>query len=60
MTYTLKQCSPLIVEKAGASSDVAPRITMGEQARVQARPAWPQNPWFHTKSKTGLISGPKN
>ena len=39
--YTLIQCTPLLVEKAGVAPDVTFRITACKQERVQARyPLW--------------------
>ena len=39
--YTLIQCTPLLVEKAGVTPDVTFRITACKQERVQARyPLW--------------------
>ena len=39
--YTLIQCTPLLVEKAGVAPDVTLRFTAHKQVRVQARePPW--------------------
>ena len=39
--YTLIQCTPLLVEKAGVAPDMTFRITACKQERVQARyPLW--------------------
>ena len=47
--YTLIQCTPLLVEKAGVTPDVTFRITACKQERVQARyPLWIWNPWGRT------------
>ena len=47
--YTLIQCTPLLVEKAGVAPDVTFRITACKQERVQARyPLWIWNPWGRT------------
>ena len=47
--YTLIQCTPLLVEKAGATPVVTYRITLCKQERVQARyPLWIWNPWGRT------------
>ena len=47
--YTLIQCTPLLVEKAGVTPDVTFRITACKQERVQVRyPLWIWNPWGRT------------
>ena len=47
--YTLIQCTPLLVEKAGVAPDVTFRITACKQESVQARyPLWIWNPWGRT------------
>ena len=47
--YTLIQCTPLLVEKAGVAPDVTFRITAHKQERVQARyPLWIWIPWGWT------------
>ena len=47
--YTLIQCTPLLVEKAGVVPDVTFRIRARKQERVQARyPLWIWNPWGRT------------
>ena len=47
--YTLIQCTPLLVEKAGVTPAVTFRITTRKQERVQARyPLWIWNPWGRT------------
>ena len=47
--YTLIQCTPLLVEKAGVTPVVTFRITARKQERVQARyPLWIWNPWGRT------------
>ena len=67
--YTLIQCTPLLVEKAGVAPDVTLGITARKQERVQARdPLRLWNPWGRTHKvqnwskqwlhKLGL--GPKN
>ena len=39
--YTLVQCTPLLVEKAGVAPDMTLRFTTCKQASVQARePPW--------------------
>ena len=47
--YTLIQCTPLLVEKAGVAPDVTFGITTCKQERVQVRdPLWIWNPWGRT------------
>ena len=47
--YTLIQCTPLLVEKAGVAPDVTFWITVHKQERVQARdPLQIWNPWGRT------------
>ena len=47
--YTLIQCTPTLVEKAGVAPVVTFRITARKQERMQARyPLWIWNPWGRT------------
>ena len=47
--YTLIQCTPLLVEKAGVAPDMTFGITVCKQERVQARdPLWIWIPWGRT------------
>ena len=47
--YTLIQCTPLLVEKAGVAPVVTFRITARKQESMQARyPLWIWNPWGRT------------
>ena len=58
--YTLIQCTPLLVEKAGVAPDVTFRITAckqeksaGKTSTLDLKPMKKK----HTKSRTGAISG---
>ena len=49
VVYTLIQCTPLLVEKAGVAPVVTFRITACKQEKVQVRyPLWIWNPWRRT------------
>ena len=60
--YTLIQCTPLLVEKAGVAPDQTLRFTIHKQVSVHARepPGFETHGEGHTKSKIGGISGPTN
>ena len=57
--YTLIQCTPLLVEKAGVAPDVTLGfITCKQVCRQENHPGFETHGEGHMKSKTGAISGP--
>ena len=53
--YMPKQCTPLLVEKAGVAPDMTFRFTAQKQ---ENHPGFETHGEGHTKSKIGAISGP--
>ena len=58
--YTLIQCTPLLVEKAGVTPGMTFRITARKSAGETSTLDLEPDEEGHTKSKTGAISGSTN